>query len=131
MKVEELRINNYYQLEKGVLGGGICQIKNGKDLSQAYDLLNDGLLLPIPLTEEWLVKFGFVCHSDGYCHFPTKGISFNDYKSNMINLCVGKHCQEGEYLPHTKHVHQLQNLYFALTGQELTIKNDCHEKAKT
>jgi hypothetical protein len=27
------------------------------------------------------------------------------------------------FINHIKHVHQLQNLYFALTGEELTIKD--------
>lgn len=121
MDAKDLRIGNFYQLEKGVLGGGISRINNGEDFELAYNLNNDGLIHPIQLTEDWLIKLGFVCHSDGYCHLPSKGISFNDYKSNMINLCVGKYCEEGEDLPHIKHVHQLQNLYFSLTGQELTI----------
>lgn len=71
---------------------------------------------PIPLTEEWLLKLGFetdhiewwngiIClgiFKDGIYYLPTDQISFR----------IGK---EIEY------VHQLQNLYFALTGEELIL----------
>jgi hypothetical protein len=68
---------------------------------------------PIPLTEEWLLKFGFVSnpyedrYEKGTIHIEcdkTKGATY---------LWV-------ENMPHIKYAHQLQNLYFALTGEELT-----------
>jgi len=62
---------------------------------------------PIPLTEEWLVRFGFKLGVKG--HFKTHG---NNYKFNLYMYNVNLY----------KHVHQLQNLYFALTGEELEIK---------
>lgn len=75
---------------------------------------------PIPLTEEWLVRMGFEKYSDGgelkgidcfYCKGKLKGaISLPNFMFNgFIQI---------------KHVHQLQNLYFALTGEELTIKSN-------
>jgi hypothetical protein len=71
---------------------------------------------PIPLTEEILLKFGF--HKKG---------DFNCYSKSWINVCIAAN---GSYLyQESKHtsstfyfVHQLQNLYFALTNQELTTK---------
>lgn len=76
---------------------------------------------PIPLTEEWLVKFGFeksIYHCDIY-ELNKNGfeISF-DFKDRVINGCYLE-CIELDI----KYVHQLQNLYFALIGKELTIKN--------
>ena len=71
---------------------------------------------PIPLSEDWLLKFGFdnslvkdiylalgynVIHDEGKYYFRHYGLT-----------------KEVEY------VHQLQNLYFALTGEELTIKEE-------
>lgn len=125
MDVRELMIGNLIHWELN----DPRDINNGDDFDYGYDeckvelwmLKYPDQISPIPITKEWLEKLGFVCYSDGYCHLPSKGISFNDYKSNMINLCVGKYCQEGEDLPHIKHVHQLQNLYLSLTGEELTI----------
>ena len=59
---------------------------------------------PIPLTEEWLVKLKME-HNESL----TKGNG--TYWFTLIT-------------PHTPitYVHQLQNLYHALTGEELTIK---------
>ena len=75
---------------------------------------------PIPLTEDWLIKFGF-----------RKKERKMD-KSHNFDLNISKHyvvrVSGGEiYLPYIgwtgkMYVHQLQNLYFALTGEELTIK---------
>jgi len=68
---------------------------------------------PIPLNEEWLLKFGFVrdklevrtfYKGDFEIYLPI----FLQYKDLVLNKC--------------KHVHQLQNIYHALTGKELTIK---------
>jgi len=71
-------------------------------------------LRPIPLTEEWLVKFGFVkCKvdeeyflGDFIIYLP----SFFKWKDSTLNK--------------VKHVYQLQNLYKALTGEELEIKTN-------
>ena len=74
---------------------------------------------PIPLTEEWLLKFGFERQENNWktldLHFATIGWE----KLAGITLSFEK---ESIYLPHIKYVHQLQNLYFALTGEELTFK---------
>jgi hypothetical protein len=83
---------------------------------------------PIPLTEEWLLKFGFEYKVEelGVRFYEIQiGISF-------ISLSIEGHfnINSGEsywYMDRDfkapKYVHQLQNLYFALTGEELTIKN--------
>ena len=74
---------------------------------------------PIPLTEEWLLKFGFVFDSYGeYC----KGAYSldNEYTDKGVyNFVIHKEtCLDIEI----KYLHQLQNLYFALTNEELTIQ---------
>lgn len=68
---------------------------------------------PIPLTEEWLLKFGF----------EHREFSF-DKGSFFLSKRTGKN--EYLYQAHTnrfqvKYVHQLQNLYFSLTAIELTV----------
>ena len=62
----------------------------------------------ISLTEEWLLKFGF----------ENNGIAF----WNGVGLSK---LSDGFYFMTTKieFLHQLQTLYFALTGEELTIKS--------
>ena len=74
---------------------------------------------PIPLTEEWLIKFGF--DFDGYCSYWKSEIeltkdTMDEHFQSFNNVGSGL-CQK-----EIKYVNQLQNLYFALTGEELTIK---------
>ena len=69
---------------------------------------------PIQLNEKWLIKFGFVSsmfednvfiHYNGMKYFlETQQLHFLTIELNF------------------KYVHILQNIYFALTGEELTIK---------
>ena len=66
---------------------------------------------PIPLTEEWLIKFGFIKVWNNYRLKPL------GYLIDNRLITVGSN-----YLRHIKYVHQLQNLYFALTGEELQLK---------
>lgn len=91
---------------------------------------------PIPLTEEWLVKFGFekvVYDTDetGYgtdYELDIKGVGCISYSDDFsCALFSSKESSKNElgFLPNwdnCKHVHSLQNLYFALIGEELKIK---------
>lgn len=74
------------------------------------------VLKPIPLTEEWLFKLGF----------EGSEIFKNSYILNSVEIYI----QDGLYWydfgndrVEVKTIHQLQNLYFALTNEELTIKS--------
>lgn len=82
---------------------------------------------PIPLTEEWLLKCGF--ENDYESRFRKCFVLVSTDMSFTYNL--SKHEKElsrfdikglGINLNCTKYVHQLQNLYFALTNEELIIK---------
>ena len=77
---------------------------------------------PIPLTEDILLKCGFESHySTFYLANSDFDISYNDELENGISICVGDYCPRGRCFEHIKFLHQLQNLYFALTGTELEI----------
>ena len=85
-----------------------------------------GLIKPIPLTEEWLVKFGFECiEKDVPCLRDRTMSRFFLNNFNIEILSDGqiyqKHFESTELI-NCDYTHQLQNLYFALTGEELTIK---------
>ena len=74
---------------------------------------------PIALTEEWLLKFGFEKEKEGSnyykgCLYWWSGDFYQEfYNEGAESLMISQG---------VKYVHQLQNLYFALTGIELTIK---------
>lgn len=76
---------------------------------------------PIPLTEEWLVKLGFERIENNWKCLNLQFATISWERLAGLTLSFEK---ESIYLPHIKSVHQLQNLYFALTGQELTIKHN-------
>ena len=106
MKANELRIGNYY-----IENNQVCRVEH-YDISSAY--FNPDMYKPIPLTEGWLLKFGF-----------EKKIGWDDLIYHVKNnVDLYEFLSGYEYYDfHIKHVHQLQNLYFALTGEELkTIK---------
>lgn len=79
----------------------------------------------ISLTEEWLLKFGFE-REDQHGNFK---IITGKYPTWLhINLTTLEFANGYDYEcsgneTKCKYVHQLQNLYFALTGEELTIQN--------
>ena len=82
-----------------------------------------GNLEPIPLTEEWLLKFGFVNNKgvfrNAYYMFLERWFISHKkkYDVDFYSLIIHE-----DFITHIKNVHSLQNLYFALTGEELTIK---------
>ena len=113
MKAEELRIGNL--VKQGQVGA--------LDNLQAWTF-TDGVVLPvdykeltpIPLTEEWLVRFGFEKSAFNENVYSNKSIILDKRKLGWL-LCDNSI----DNLKHIEHVHQLQNLYFALTGEELTL----------
>jgi hypothetical protein len=75
---------------------------------------------PIPLTEEWLLKFGFEEDET----YVSEENPFLDYINGNVRISMPyfsfEYCDGG--IKELKYVHQIQNLYFALTGTELEIK---------
>lgn len=124
MKANELRIGNliYDPIE---IGGNVTTIKRIETDEDEYSGYLDHCN-PIPLTEEWLVKFGFKkLDSDIIVYGKTFGVfDGEDYSDGFI---LSKY-KDGNFYTSAgrklivKYVHQLQNLYFALTGEELIIK---------
>ena len=70
----------------------------------------------IPLTEEWLKKLGFDKRENPN---NTKKSVFWDNGEVKLILSDKLYCSDIVQTIELKHVHQLQNLYFALTNQEL------------
>lgn len=68
----------------------------------------------IPLTEEWLVRFGFSEGDFGGKCFMYRSMTI--YQQHDEFRLFAMHYTKGTL----KYVHQLQNLYFAITGEVLT-----------
>ncbi len=122
MKPQDLRIGNYIQdFEDKPYYFQIESIENNN--GDYWVTYRDGsiscivdALEPIPLTEEWLLKFGF---EKIQFHIPDK------YDNGKLRI---KKDERGFWIIACYNfilitsVHQLQNLYFALTGEELTTQ---------
>lgn len=116
MNVNELRIGNYVNLKDK----GLYKIDRGYDLEKIEDWEGTDYCTPIPLTEDWLLKFGF-----------DKKLMYGKHNKYFYIKDKLYYCEHDFYsfvfsnnqleINHIKHVHQLQNLYFALTQKELTI----------
>ena len=73
---------------------------------------------PIPLTDDWLLKFGFKKEdkTPSKEHGQYFSIWILDYKYSFAYAPFREDCG-------IKYVHQLENLYFALTGTELELED--------
>lgn len=121
MKANELRIGNLVNYYMGApMSENILTKVEWKDLKNIGS--GDKNYEPIPLTFEWLKRFGF----DGYeesGYFEKRGFFFyvGTCKDGSYYL---EHPDSGHFVGQPiNHVHQLENLYFALTGEELTLNN--------
>ena len=123
MKVEELRVGNFVQtLKSNFFDGDVLDWSLDMFYWVAECVYSIEDFKPIPLTEEVLLDCGFE-FIDGFMTLKMdneSGAIFVFYHGNILRLF----CRSGFMLSHNslKHVHQLQNLYFALTGQELEFK---------
>lgn len=125
MKASELRIGNI--ISRKDLGDNSNRIEQILELSR-YKITTTGPtrvitysenIHPIPLTPEWLERFSIV-------KLKTVWYGYNQYKMHFDsfgNLAFYDDMAENlTYLRSLEYVHQLQNLYFALTGRELELK---------
>ena len=118
MIVEEIRVGGLFELPNGhvskVTGltenGKVWFVRNPKNEECAFNIKD---FEPIPLTEEWFSKCG--------CNEEDSIISYDLELDIYVCLNQGQQLT-GILLENIKYVHQLQNLYFGITGEELTIK---------
>jgi len=75
-------------------------------------------LRPIPLTEEWLLKLGFENNRISVNSVDELAYMFDGDEWSLRYQTKGSGFTRDYGI---KHVHQLQNLHFALTGQELCV----------
>ncbi len=137
MKANEVRIGNYY----------LYHIFDVFDERKEWDEINqidiedliwlstpegevDTDYRPMPISEEWLLMLGF---KEGYAVY-SEGFSIDVQETDFylrpcfhggyywgFNLKDKMDCEFYDVLP-LKYVHELQNLYYALTGKELSLQ---------
>ncbi len=126
MEAKDLRVTNLIyndRIVNAVILIGFDSVElitpQGNNITARLDLVK-----PIQLTEEWLIKFGINKYSDnhyileilnrGRLHFYTE--------KDKVSVEIGNKSGYSFGYPKIKYLHELQNLYFALTGQELEYK---------
>ena len=89
--IDETGINIRYWEDDGPTWDGVFNLKDGE------------LIKPEPLTEEWLVKFGFGSHTEGYYNLP-----YIHFLNDEFTLSVGNYGVYYIEAPNRElqHVHQ-------------------------
>lgn len=126
MEASELRLGNYIFDRNNQLCK-VIELSEVKINAPVVDWPVTGLPHKlIPINEEWIIKFGFekddiVDEIDGVLFVL---FHLGDYIiEHWINEGVFKFTDDCSLIIQISSVHQLQNLYFALTGEELTVNN--------
>ena len=130
MKANELRVGNYVKSKEW---HGCNQIEGIELFESCFELKVKGYIhkcesgkyfdiAPISLTVDWLRKFGFKQSGGGYS--ATENKSHVYFSKGPINIRFDQDEIFTYQYPviEIKSVHQLQNLHYALTGEDLIIK---------
>ena len=123
MNVNELRINNFVMVRMwGPLSKSFTEQKINIDLLSTCNS-NPSYVNPILINNEWLIRLGIYLHDlnvDKFIEDNSVGTYDNGKKYEYI---IETNTNDyGSYIYTTKeikYVHQLQNLYFALSDKEL------------
>lgn len=122
VQAEELRIGNYVNYPFG----GMQKIRNGDDIDNIYEAAGE----PIPLTPELLEICGFTTEKDNWY---TKKYFTNCKEQAEVNIISINSktfrcgiCNDEDYSyamtgKELLYLHQLQNFYRWLTGEELPV----------
>ena len=117
IKPHELRLGNWVNSNIK----GCTRIKEGnvqlfeEQLYYLFDVDDDWQrITAIPLTESWLINNGFIKQLDGNYKHPNSHEIEVFFHNRGFEVMVDSTCKN-----HIKHIHNFQNLFFALTGSEL------------
>lgn len=129
MKTNELRIGNYLQgknshvIIQTIYPVGHVKIKGNRSVFMVEG--EHPCLSPILLTEEWLLRFGFKPKGEGYSIGIYEICDFKDFSDGSTEYILYQWDSyneiESAVKANIRYVHQLQNLYFVLTDEELTL----------
>lgn len=126
--IEDIHEDGINQIiDSGWYGSWVVSYEGYFEDSYTFKNIQKQLILPIPLTEEWLPKLGV----------KNIGVNYNggqiDISENLFLIVREYKGTWNVYLKEKKNndllieiinakIHQIQNLYFTLTGEELEVK---------
>ncbi|MCT3917528.1 hypothetical protein HZQ04_15815 [Elizabethkingia anophelis] len=144
MEGKELRIGNYLVFNSiyGCVTGIYISLDNGlprldgtlnKDIGYIEfgygNVIHPKDIEFLDINNEWLLKLGFLKDSDRDSYYIDIEDGYNKFDLMWFNSSIylkSRYDMENlhtQMIPHIKYVHQLQNLFFTLSGKELTIKS--------
>ena len=118
MKKEHLRIGNLvsvYANTYRVLTIDNSFVRGIDEENQTYSIIPLKHLKPIELNDEWLFKLGFEKKMGSGIFLRETDINKMDYYNDTVIFDDWFTKLQRQI----QHLHQLQNLYFALTGEEI------------
>ena len=133
MKVSELRIGN---LVKHASSGKTCIIEGIYESGIMTSFLSEkgsvtgGIQFfePIPITAKGLERLGFTHNIDGGFFFVANSIGgyLGEFAISIYDSAQIRVWRNGNNIGIVScaYINQLQNLYYALTGEELTLKTE-------
>jgi len=142
MKTQELRIGNLINIiywnphpDRPSWEKNTCEIATLRSNTlvgvkiNGWQIINKNIenIEPIILTDEWLIKFGFEKKTTDYIKKVGEKTIIIDFDKEVYGLpqvfySPTKAVRFFNLETNIQYVHQLQNIYFAITVEELTIK---------
>lgn len=130
IKASELRIGNCVHKIDAVSDGKEIKYSNRLHFISAYDIYHivedgDPTNHPIPLSVEWMAKLGSEWNPEDKAYGIQVGNTLYLELDTDFKCAITPETWRGSLITiwgEVKYLHQLQNLYHALTGEELKIK---------
>lgn len=119
MEAKQLMVGNYLERYNKVTGVKDIIKVGGDTPFLAFEFMTTLQFNPIPLTEEWLLNFGFR-KREGQTYYHLK---FDKTWVSLDSILVKWYGNDVGGITMIDYVHQLQNLFFALEGEELSVIN--------
>lgn len=129
IEARELRIGNIVlegsDIDKHEFVTAAINSLTGTVINIHDDISQLEYLEPIPLTEDWLLRFGF--DNNGCIHLGIDKSSWTLQITKQGDCII--YSQDNEIscaLRNIQFVHEAQNVYFVLKKEELTLNNETH-----
>jgi len=130
LSAQDLRIGNLhlYTVEDKHDERGVWDelaVIDAEDLVYLSNYPDDNNYKPVPLTEDWLLRAGFYSEEFFEDSRPIYVLDIDGEESFYVDWDTLQPVETGYNIAKVKieHVHQLQNLFFAIRGKELEFKD--------
>jgi hypothetical protein len=130
LKVEELRIGNYIAVDGFdpqmvalmTMYDGVYHIYHYNGVSSFHNSSPINKCAPIPISEEWLIKLGFIKTPQWKDNLTWSLEGFQYFSidcDSMDDVCLEGYKHSFRSI---RYIHELQNMVYAILGRELELK---------